>query len=82
MKIKFECDRKKFVVNPITGELDLISKFNANRIVTNDKNLLDRDNLIYDAVANTHLLMGPLVVTDNDGNVILADEVAYLEEDT
>jgi hypothetical protein len=69
-------DKEVFLFNQITGELNVALKFNGSRIVTTDNNLLDRENLIYDEISGEYLPMGNLVVTDNDGNVILADEIA------
>lgn len=71
-------DKEVFLFNPVTNELDLALKFNSARIVTTDKNMLDRENLIFDAVSGLHLPMGNLVITDDDGNAVLADEVANL----
>lgn len=63
-------DKEVFLFNPLTGELDLALKFNADRIVTNERN--EAGNLLaaYDHVSGTHIGIDPLVVVDNDGNVV------------
>lgn len=69
-------DKEVFLLNPVTGEINVSLKFNSDRIVTTDANALDRENLIFDAVSGQFIPLGNIVITDNDGNVILADEVA------
>lgn len=64
-------DRTKIEFNPITGKFDLVSKFNENRIVTNEYNAAGHLLVTYDIVSNTYLSMDPVVVTDNEGNVVV-----------
>jgi hypothetical protein len=63
-------DQDELVLNPLTGQLDFIRKFNPNRIVTHSTNQADNLLVVYDMVSGTYLPMGPVVVTDNDGNVV------------
>jgi hypothetical protein len=69
-------DKEIFLLNHVTGEINIALKFNSDRIVTTDLNLLDRENLIFDAVSQKHVSMGNMIITDDDGNVILADDIA------
>ena len=64
-------DKDELVLNPITGKLDTVRKFNENRIVTHERNLAGNTLMIYDQVSNTYIEMGFLTVTDNDGNVVV-----------
>jgi len=64
-------DREKFVLNPITGELDLVLVFNENRIITAQYNMAGAPYYTYDAYSNTFIPDGPKVVVDNDGNVVV-----------
>lgn len=64
-------DKLKFELNPITGELDLVKEFNSNRIVTHYLNSTGQPSLALDQASNQYLDLGPLVVVDNDGNVVV-----------
>ena len=63
-------DKVKFEFNPITGELDLVSVFNTDRIITHQRNAAGHPLMTFDPVSGTHIEMDPLVVVDNNGNVI------------
>jgi hypothetical protein len=64
-------DKTKIVLNPITGELDVVLKFNENRIVTHRYNAAGTLNMIFDPASGTFIDMGDQVVVDSDGNVIV-----------
>lgn len=63
-------DHDLLVVNPVTGKLDTIRKFNPDRIITAQLNSAGNPRLIYDAVSNTFIEDGATVVIDNNGNVV------------
>jgi hypothetical protein len=64
-------DKTKIVLNPITGELDIVLKFNENRIVTHKRNAAGALNMIFDPASGTHIEMGDQVVVDDNGNVVV-----------
>lgn len=64
-------DKTEIKLNPITGELDLVSKFNPDRIVTSEYNAAGTINMAYDITSGVHIEMGPQIVFDNNGNVIV-----------
>jgi hypothetical protein len=64
-------DKIKIEFNPITGKFDLVSKFNPDRIVTNEYNAAGHLLVTYDPFSGTYLSMDPVVVTDNEGNVVV-----------
>ena len=64
-------DKTTFDFNVITGQLDLVRKFNPNRIVTNERNAAGTKRMTYDAASGMHLDDGPSIVTDEDGNVVV-----------
>lgn len=72
-------DKEVFLLNPITGEFDLALSFNASRIVTASENILGRPTMSVDEVTGDLIPLDPLVVTDESGNVILANVVADVD---
>lgn len=64
-------DKETILFNPITGKLDLALKFNADRIVTNERNSAGHLLMTYDAASGLFIPNDPLVVTDNEGNVVV-----------
>lgn len=64
-------DKTKFVINPFTGNLDAVVKFNSDRIVTNKLNAAGNPRMIWDPVSNSFIPDGPDVVISNAGNVIV-----------
>lgn len=64
-------DKEELVLNPITGKLDMVRKFDPDRIVTNSRNAAGSLLMTYDPGSNTHIPMDDVVVTDNDGNVVV-----------
>jgi len=71
VKDKVVKDKLALEFNPLTGKFDLVSKFNANRIVTHQLNQAGNPLYAYDVQTGTYLLMDPLVVTDDEGNVVV-----------
>ena len=63
-------DKLTTTFNPFTGNLDMINKFNPDRIVTDDRNAAGYPLMMFDPHTNTYMPLGPLVVTDDDGNVV------------
>lgn len=64
-------DKVKFEFNPITGELDLVTEFNADRIITHTHNAAGHIMMTYDSASGTFIEMDPLIVVDNNGNVVV-----------
>ena len=63
-------DQDILVLNPVTGQLDTVRKFNPNRIVTHKLNQSGNPLVMYDPVTGIYQPMDFLVVTDSDGNVV------------
>ena len=64
-------DKVDFIINPFTGELDGVLKFNPDRIITHSNNQAGNPLMIYDPVSGNYMEMQPLIVTDNNGNVVV-----------
>jgi hypothetical protein len=64
-------DKTKYEFNPLTGEFDLVVKFNPDRIITAERNAAGTTNVVYDMASGTYMAMEPQIVTDNNGNVIV-----------
>jgi len=64
-------DKETILFNPITGKLDMALKFNADRIVTNERNSAGTLLMTYEARSGLFIPQDPLVVTDNNGNVVV-----------
>jgi hypothetical protein len=65
-------DQDILVLNPVTGQLDMVRKFNADRIVTHMMNQAGNPLVVYDPLSGTYLSMDAVIVTDNNGNVVVA----------
>lgn len=64
-------DKIKIEFNPITGELDLISEFNPDRVVTHQLTPFANPLQLFDPVQNVYFPLGDQVVTDSNGNVVV-----------
>jgi hypothetical protein len=64
-------DKLKFELNPITGELDLVKEFNPDRIITHENNQLGNRLVTYDMTTGLYVDMDAVIVTDNNGNVVV-----------
>lgn len=64
-------DKLKLELNPVTGELDLISKFNEDRIISHTLNPSGHPLVQYDPILNKWYSSGPEVVFDENGNVVV-----------
>jgi len=64
-------DKVKFEFNPITGELDLVTEFNADRIITHTHNNAGHLMMTYDVPSGSYIEMEPMIVVDNNGNVVV-----------
>jgi hypothetical protein len=63
-------DKVQTVLNPITHKLDMVRIFNPDRIATHTLNPAGNPLVIYDPVSGLYMSMGPIVITDNNGNVV------------
>lgn len=63
-------DNLDLEINPVTGELDLISDFNTGRILTSEYIHTGQKRLVWDSASNTYFAENPVVVIDNEGNVV------------
>lgn len=63
-------DKEELVLNPITGQLDLIRKFNPDRIITSEYNAAGGARVIWDVALSTWVEDGPVVIMDSNGNVV------------
>lgn len=63
-------DKIKIEFNPLTGEFDLVSEFNANRIVTHELTQFGNKLVSFDPAYNTYYESGPQTVYDSNGNVV------------
>lgn len=64
-------DKQELVLNPVTGKLDTINKFNENRILTHNRTSTGSPLKLYDPDMGAYIEMGDLIVTDEDGNVVV-----------
>ena len=63
-------DKKKMVINPITGKVDVVAEFNTSKIITHSKNQMGNDIVFFDPNFNIYVPADDMVVTDNEGNVV------------
>jgi hypothetical protein len=66
-----ENDQTKYVFNPFTGELDVVVKFNPDRIVTNALNSAGFPKVTWNPESNSYVPDGPDVVVDLNGDVVV-----------
>jgi hypothetical protein len=64
-------DRLKFELNTVTGKLDLVSEFNADRIVTHQLTAFGSPIMMYDPNYGAYYEAESQVVTDSNGNVVV-----------
>lgn len=64
-------DKLKYEFNPLTGELDLISEFNTDRILTHTRNSTGHMLTTWDPRSQKYIDLEPLIVVDNNGNVVV-----------
>lgn len=64
-------DKETILFNPITGKLDMALKFNPDRIVCNERNSAGTLLMTYEPSSGLFIPMDPVVVTDNNGNVVV-----------
>lgn len=64
-------DKTGLDFNYITGKLDLVKKFNPDRIVTNMYNAAGTQLVTFDLASGKYISMDPVVVTDNEGHVVV-----------
>lgn len=64
-------DKIKIEFNPITGNFDLISQFNVNRIVTHSLNPFGNEIQWFDPSLGVYYNADHQIVTDSNGNVVV-----------
>ena len=64
-------DKEELVLNPVTKKLDMVVKFNPDRILTAELNAAGNPRMIWDAVSQSFIADGPDIVVDNKGNVVV-----------
>lgn len=69
--LKKKKDKEVFLFNPLTGEFDLSLQFNGDRIVSHQYNSAGTELLVWESSSSSFISMGPLVVFDKKGNVVL-----------
>lgn len=63
-------DQLTAVINPFTGQLDMVRNFEPNRVITHSCNPAGNPLTVYDPVSGAYFPSDDSVVTDNQGNVI------------
>lgn len=63
-------DKDILVLNPTTGNLDLVRKFNPNRIISHLYSPFGNPLMFFDPTINVYYEAGPQLVFDNEGNVV------------
>lgn len=69
-KIQKAYDREELTLNPITGKLDVIRIYNVDRVLTSDYIHTGARRRSYDPSTNTYFRDNPVVIVDNEGNVV------------
>ena len=64
-------DKTSYEYNFDTEKVDIVKKFNVDRIVTVEYNAAGTKNMTYDQASGTHINEGFQVVTDENGNVVV-----------
>lgn len=64
-------DKIKVEFNPITGTFDLVSEFNADRILTHQLTPFGNPIQGFDPIQDEYYDAGAQIVTDEDGNVVV-----------
>lgn len=64
-------DKEVLLFNYLTGKFDLSLKFNPDRIVTHELNSAGSLLMTFDSRSGQHIPQDPLVVVDNQGNVVV-----------
>ena len=64
-------DKEELVLNPITGQLDLVNKFNPDRILTHRMNPAGNPRVTYDLNSGLWVTDDDTIVTDSNGNVVV-----------
>ena len=63
-------DKDEAVINPFTGQLDMVRNFEPNRVITHSCNPAGNPLTVYDPVSGAYFAADDSVVTDNQGNLI------------
>jgi len=63
-------DDQDLDINPVTGELDLITDFNTGRIVTSEFIHTGSLRVAYDTASASYVKDNPMVVISNNGAVV------------
>jgi len=63
-------DKDELILNPVTGELDMIRKFNPDRLITSSLNSAGNPHVEYDVQSGLYIEAGPQLIYDSEGNVV------------
>lgn len=64
-------DIERILINYLTGKPDLALEFNADRLITHERNAAGNLMYWYDIKLGTFMRSEPVLVTDNKGNAIV-----------
>lgn len=64
-------DIERILINYFTGKPDLALEFNADRLITHERNAAGNLMYFYDFKLGIFMRSEPLLVTDNKGNAIV-----------
>lgn len=65
-----EKDKEELVLNPVTGQLDLVVKFNPDRIIVAERNSAGTKFMTWDPASQTFIEDAPHIVVTDDGKVV------------
>ena len=63
-------DQLATTLNPLTGQLDMVQKFEPNRIITHSLNPAGNPMTNYDPMTSHYFPADDEIVTDSQGNVV------------
>lgn len=64
-------DKQELVLNPVTGQLDTVQKFNVDRIITHSCFPTGYKLKMYDPESGAYVESDDLEVTDSNGNLVV-----------
>ena len=64
-------DKQELVLNPITGQLDTVQKFNVDRVITHSCSSTGYALKLYDPESGAYADMDDLEITDSNGNLVV-----------
>ena len=63
-------DKEELVLNPVTGKVDVVIKFNPDRIIIAERNSAGTKFMTWDPASSSFIEDGPQVVVTDDGKVV------------